>query len=183
MINPLIENCYPNECEAMISWLTNKPQYVWVKLVGDLNWDFAQSVHYWMINHSDCCKEVAAQVFALTCPCQLYWDEYEEGDWEKSNIVIALSVIERWREGKYHFGDFYFEPLDFNGEIKGLISFRDQNSESYPELDIPKSLLEFQPGKKEIILAPEHDPYKNSELWDLFKALGSSLGNRPSEKN
>jgi hypothetical protein len=180
LTNPFANDHDAIGCEPLISLLKNKPQSVWLGLFHHMNWDCCEYAIYWMVTQPECCKELAASVFGYSCPSNLYYGDYKDGDWEERGNLIPLKIIEKWSDGKYHQEDLQFNFDYFKIEVDGFIRDREKNGKSYPKLEIPEDLLNFKPGNKPIDLPKELDPRINPEIWDLFHSLGTNVGSRPA---
>lgn len=180
MNNPFADDYDASNCKLLNSLLSNQPQSVWLGLFQFMNWDSCQYSIYWMITQPKCCKEIAASVFGYSCPANLYYGEYNKGDWESPDKLLPLKIIERWRDKKYHQEDLQFNFEDFKIEISAFIDQKEEYGESYPKLDVPEDLINFKQGNKPITLPKELDPSFNPEIWDLFHSLGTNAGSRPA---
>lgn len=158
----------------MIAWLRDKPQDVWLEAAGALNWDDAVPVFEWMISRPECDRAVAACIFWLSSPDTAAASPAARQRWERDSGGgrVGAAVLRNWDKGLYRDSNLEF-ALD---GLAGIISAcRSQGARA---LDIPRAFHGPFHGRAPRIRRRDNPRY-NSQVWDLYDALGTVVGTRP----
>ena len=154
---------------AMIAWLDRQLPDVWHEVATHLSWDSAVPVLDWIVSQPRCDKATAALILWRANP--LYTMRLlATGDWRgERSLHVVTKIVRNWKTGFYTRSELAWSE-DHRADY---ITARRNLGGSDP-LAMPFDLLSPWKGREPTI-AESVRPENNSELYDLYAALGTDM--------
>lgn len=168
-----------DHARAMIAWLDRQLPDVWHEVATHLNWDNAVPVLDWIVSQPRCDRATAALIlwranplYAMRLLATCTW----RGE---DSLHVVTKIVRNWKTGFYTRSELAW-PEDHRADY---VTARRNYGGSDP-LAMPVDLLSPWKGRQPVI-AESIRPENNSELYDLYAALGTDMSRfvRPGRMN
>lgn len=168
-----------DHARAMIAWLDRQLPDVWHEVATHLNWDNAVPVLDWIVSQPRCDRATAALIlwranplYAMRLLATCTW----RGE---DSLHVVTKIVRNWKTGFYTRSELAW-PEDHRADY---VTARRNYGGSDP-LAMPVDLLSPWKGRQPVI-AESVRPENNSELYDLYAALGTDMSRfvRPGRMN
>lgn len=158
-----------DHARAMIAWLDRQLPDVWHEAATHLNWDTAIPVLDWIVSQPRCDKATAALILWRANPLYVM-RLLATGDWRgEQGLHLVAKIVRNWKAGYYTRCE-----LAWSEDHRADYLTARRNLGGSDPLVMPLELLSPWKGRQPNIDATVK-PENNSELYDLYAALGTDM--------
>jgi len=158
-----------DHARAMIAWLDRQLPDVWHEVATHLSWDSAVPVLDWIVSQPRCDKATAALILWRANPLYVMRLLATGASRSDQGLHLVAKIVRNWKTGYYTRCELAWSE-DHRADY---ITARRNLGGSDP-LAMPLDLLSPWKGRQPIIEATVK-PENNSELYDLYAALGTDM--------